>query len=209
MGGVLTALRWLPAGVGPAKAPAPLRARPPDAASGRGRPGRLRRCHVSDAAAGAASGLHLGDAEPRPELRRQQKLAAALVLEGEGPARGPGVAGSGVPGPGAMEPACSGLWGPSSAGWGRRAAPRAESCPSGRRGRSPACARSAVFPAVSGCGASAPHVWAGARSRRRWEPARAGCGHLCAARAAARRSLARGHLPRCRNRAWGVPGCPF
>lgn len=101
MGGVLTAPRWLPAGVGLAKPPAPLRARPPDAASGRGRPGRLRRCHVSDAAAGgAASGLHLGDAEPRPELRRQQKLAAALVLEGEGPGRGPGVPGPGGGGAG-------------------------------------------------------------------------------------------------------------
>lgn len=84
MGGVLPALRWLPAGVRITEPLAQLRARPLDAASGRCPPGSFRLCHVSASAAGAASGLHLSDAELWPELRWQQKPAAPLVLEGEG-----------------------------------------------------------------------------------------------------------------------------
>lgn len=88
MGGVLPALRWLLAGVRKTELLAARRARPLDAASGRYPPGRFRHCHVSASAAGAASGLHLGDAELWPELRRQQKPAAPLVLEGEVGSRG-------------------------------------------------------------------------------------------------------------------------
>lgn len=84
MGGVLPALRWLPAGGRITEPLAQLRARPLDAASGRCPPGSFRLCHVSASAAGAASGLHLSDAELWPELRWQQKPAAPLVLEGEG-----------------------------------------------------------------------------------------------------------------------------
>lgn len=84
MGGVLPALRWLPAGVRITEPLAQLRARPLDAASGRCPPGSFRLCHVSASVAGAAPGLHLSDAELWPELRWQQKPAAPLVLEGEG-----------------------------------------------------------------------------------------------------------------------------
>lgn len=91
MGGEWSALRWqLPAAAGPAGLSAPLGAQPPDAARGRGL-ADLRRCHVS-AAAGAASGFHLGDAELWPELRRQQGPETALLLAGEARAgRGPGL----------------------------------------------------------------------------------------------------------------------
>lgn len=72
-------LIWqLPAAAGPAGLSAPLGAQPPDAARGRGL-ADLRRCHVS-AAAGAASGFHLGDVELWPELRRQQGPETALLL---------------------------------------------------------------------------------------------------------------------------------
>lgn len=53
MGGVLPELRWLPAGVRRPEAPAALRSWPLDAASGRGRLGQLRRCHVSVGPTGA------------------------------------------------------------------------------------------------------------------------------------------------------------
>lgn len=84
MGGVLTTLGWRPAGTGTAEPSATRRNRLPDAAGGRGRSDCLRRCHVSGAAPGPTAGLHLGDAEPWSGSRRRQRMAAALVLEGEG-----------------------------------------------------------------------------------------------------------------------------
>ena len=127
MGGVLPELRWLPAAVRRTEPLAPLTARPLDAASGRGPPGRLRRCHVPTRAACAAPGLHLGDAEPWPERRRQQNPAAPLVLAGEGrfgrprgfcPARRSRAGGAGssgtVRGPGSV------AWAGEGAGRGRR-----------------------------------------------------------------------------------------
>ncbi|XP_048669231.1 endoplasmic reticulum mannosyl-oligosaccharide 1,2-alpha-mannosidase isoform X1 [Marmota marmota marmota] len=72
MGGVRTAPLWrfiLPLGLGL-----------PDTAGERELADRRGR-HVPAAGAGASPGLHLGDSEPRRELRQQQEPPAALVLE--------------------------------------------------------------------------------------------------------------------------------
>lgn len=95
MGGELTAPLWPDTRLRPAGLSARLEAGLPDAAGGRG-PSGPRGRHVPAAGAGA-SGLHLGDAEPRPELRWRPGPEASFVLAGEGRAGRPGRR---FPGPG-------------------------------------------------------------------------------------------------------------
>jgi len=88
MGGELTAPLWPDTRLRPTGLSARLEAGLPDAAGRRG-PSGPRGRHVPAAGAGA-SGLHLGDAEPRPELRWRPGPEASLLLAGEGRAGRPG-----------------------------------------------------------------------------------------------------------------------